>query len=108
MLGLQGGNGGVVTPPPHGDITSDSTSTDVGSRHQRRGTRDICSVFPTGAEAGGVSGRQVPGEGKLPREVQVKLHVLALEVEGGNSTGDTVTNAKMQSLWGAHASSATG
>ena len=59
------------------------------------------------AEVGGVSGIWVPGEGKQPREAQGKLHVSALEVKYGYSTGGTRTNVMMQSMWDTHTSGAT-
>ena len=102
-----GGDGRVVTPPLHGASTRYSPVIDLGGRRWRRGTGEICAVITTGAEVGGLSGRQVPGKGEQIGEAQGTLHVLALEVEGEYPTGGTGTTTTMQLLWDAHAFEAT-
>ena len=78
------GDVGVVNPSAHGGSTWDSPVTYLGGRRRLRRTVDIRGVLTTGAEVGGVSGRQVTDEGKQPWEAQETLHVSALEVKGGD------------------------
>ena len=86
----------------HGENTQDSPNIDPGGRRWRRGNGDIRDVIPVGTEFGGVPGIQVSGEGKKSRETHGTLHLLALEVKGGNYKGGTKTTTMMQSLWDAH------
>ena len=69
------------------DSIWDSHATESGGRYRRRGTGYICGVLPMGVEMGGMFGRQVTKKGKQPRKNLRTLHVLSLEVEGGNPTG---------------------
>ena len=61
---VRGGDGGVVTPPPHGENKRYSTAIELGSRHQRWGVRDIRGVFSAGTEVGGVTGIWMIRKGK--------------------------------------------
>ena len=97
-----GGDGGVITPPPHGNNTQYSSSIYLGGRLRQRGDGDIHGVFYAGNGFVGVTGRQMTGGGKKPRENQITLHVSALEGEGGNYTGGTGTTANIQSPWDAY------
>ena len=86
LRGVREGNGGVITPSPHGDSTWDSHVADPGGRHWQMGDRYIRSVLLTGVEVGGMSSGKVPGKGNKPGKTQRTLHVLALEVKGGDPT----------------------
>ena len=50
----------------------------------------------------------MPGEGTQTGKTQGTLHVLALEVEGGNPTGGHEATSTVRSLWDSHAVGATG
>ena len=81
-----GGDGSVVTPPPHGYNTPDSSAKYMGGRLWQRGSGDICGVLPTSTEVGGFLSRYVPGKGEQIRESQRILHVSAIEVKCLNHT----------------------
>lgn len=73
-----------------------------------RGTGDLRGFLPTGSGVGGVSGRRMTRKGKQPGNDKGTLHVLALEVKGGNSIRGTRTTATVKSLWDAQAGGETG
>ena len=99
LRGVRGGSGSVATPLPHGERKQDSHAIEPGGRHWRRGNRDIHGVLHMDAEVGDMYSRWVTGEGTQPRKAQVTLHILALEIKGGDPEGGIRTTATAQSLW---------
>ena len=95
---MWGGNIIVVTMPPHGENTQDSTETYPGGSCWKKGAKDICGVFSAGTEVGGILRRLMPSKGEQTIEIQITLYVLALEFEGGNYKRGTITTTVMQSL----------
>ena len=97
------GEGGILTPSPHGENTWDGPDTDLGGRHWKKGAGDIHCVFSTVTEVHDMHCRWMPRKGKQPRETHRTLHVLTLEGEYGDYKGGTRTTATMRSLWDAYA-----
>ena len=94
MRSVGGGDGSVITMPPHGEITQNYPATEPGGKCWKREARYICGVLSTGTELGDVSGRMVTSEGEQPEEAQRTLHVSVLEVKGEDPTGGNRSTAR--------------
>ena len=76
---MWGGNGGILTLTPHGEVLQDSPDTEQRGRRQGRRLGDICGVIYVDTEVGGMTGEIISGKEKHPRETAGALHVSTLE-----------------------------
>ena len=75
---MRSGDGGGVTPSPHGDNTQHIPDKYTGVRRRQRGDVDICGVLPAGTEVGGMPSRRVPGKGEQSREAEGKTSCIVI------------------------------
>ena len=68
LQGMQGDDGSIFTPPPHGDISQDNHETHLGVGRWWRRARVVCGVLTTRVEISDVYGGYVPSKGTQTRK----------------------------------------
>ena len=97
LRGLQGGNGGILSLTPYGEVPWYCHATDQrgGSRGGGGGVGYLCGVLSADPEVIGIPCGRISDKVKHPRETAGALHVSTLEGGGVNFIGGTVTTTEV-------------